>query len=115
MQKCATLIFILLFNFILSQESGRASWYGGKQHHLHKTANGQTFDENKLTSASNTHKFGTILKVTNTANDKSVLVTVNDRGGFTKYNRLLDLSKAAFESIADLNKGIITVLVEVVQ
>ena len=40
---------------------------------------------------------------------------VTDRGGFKKYNRIIDLSKKAFESIADLKKGIILVSVEVIK
>ena len=67
-----------------------------------------------MTCASNTFKFGTKLKVTNKENGKSVTVRVTDRGGFTKLGRIIDLSKGAFSQIASTSKGIITVLVEVV-
>ena len=75
-------------------------------------ANGQKYDENKYTCASNDYPFGTILKVTNTQTDKSVDVMVTDRGGFKKYGRNIDLSKAAFSKIANLKSGVIKVRIE---
>ena len=112
-KKCLITLSILLFSLSFSQISGKASYYGG-QHHGRKTASGEIFNMNNLTCASNVHKLGTKLKVTNLENDKSVIVKVNDRGGFTKLGRVLDLSKGAFAKIADVRKGIIRVLVEVV-
>lgn len=99
---------------IYSQQTGKASFYSDA-HHGKRTASGDVFDMNKLTTASNSHKMGTMLKVTNVKNGKSVVVKVNDTGGFKKYGRLLDLSKAAFAQIADLRVGIITVMVEVLK
>ncbi|EFS98648.1 putative rare lipoprotein A double-psi beta-barrel protein [Capnocytophaga ochracea F0287] len=59
--------------------------------------------------------FGTQLKVTNRINGKSVVVTVTDRGPFTK-GRELDLSKRAFMEITDnKNKGLIQVDIEIVE
>jgi rare lipoprotein A len=78
-----------------------------------KTASGVIYDKNKLTCASNTHKLGTKLKVTNMQNNKSVIVTVTDRGGFSKVT--IDLSKKAFSSIAELKKGIINVTIKEVK
>lgn len=90
---------------------GTASWYGGK-HHGRKTASGEVFDQNAMTCASNTHKLGTKLRVTNPDNGNSVIVRVTDRGGFTKLGRLLDLSKGAFAKLASIQKGLIRVKVE---
>ena len=90
--------------------SFKASYYSDA-FHGRKTASGVIYDKNKLTCASNTHKLGTKLKVTNTENNKSVIVTVTDRGGFNKVT--LDLSKKAFSTIADLKQGIINVNIEV--
>lgn len=57
--------------------------------------------------------FGTKLLVTNIRNGKSVIITVTDRGPSQQLkNRIIDLSKKAFEEIADLKQGIITVKVE---
>ena len=74
----------------------------------------KVFNQFGLTTASNSHPMGTMLKVTNVKNNKSVIVRVNDTGGFKKYGRLLDLSRGAFEKIANISQGIITVMVEVI-
>lgn len=95
----------------LNAHANVASWYGGKFHGK-RTASGEIFNQHAFTTASNKHKLGTKLKVTNRANGKSVIVKVNDRGGFGKYGRTLDLSKGAFDKIANLNKGTIRVDIE---
>lgn len=66
-----------------------------------------------MTCASNTHKMGTKLKVTNRDTGKSVSCKVNDKGGFSKYGRTLDLSRAAFAKIADLKHGLVKVDIKV--
>ena len=71
---------------------------------------GQVYDANKLTCASNTHKLGTKLKVTNVDNGKSVIVRVTDTGSFKKIT--LDLSKKAFSKIAELDKGVINIKIK---
>lgn len=88
-----------------------ATYYGGK-FHGRKTASGEIFNQNAMTCASNKHKFGTRLKVTNVANGKSVVCRVNDRGGFGKYGIALDLSKGAFAKIAPLSQGRARVTIE---
>lgn len=88
--------------------AGTASWYGGSFHGK-KTASGEVFNQNALTAASNTHALGSMLKVINPANGKSVVVKVTDTGGFSKYGRTLDLSKGAFSKIASPSKGVIKV------
>ena len=74
---------------------------------------GAIYDMNKLTCASNTHKLGTRLKVTNLDNGKSVIVKVTDTGSFRKVT--LDLSKKAFSKIAELEKGVVEVKIKVVR
>ena len=74
---------------------------------------GAIYDMNKLTCASNTHKLGTRLKVTNTENNKSVIVTITDTGSFRKVT--LDLSKKAFSKIAELDKGVINIKIKKVK
>ena len=86
-----------------------ATFYGGV-FHGRLTASGERFDKNKFTCASNYYKIGTILEVTNIANGKSVVVKVNDRGGFKGMK--LDLSEGAFKRIANLKKGVLKVKVE---
>lgn len=108
-----TTFAIMLFTLTFSQQVGKASYYGA-QHHGKRTASGKIFDMNGLTTASNIYPLGTILRVTNVKNNKSVEVEVTDRGGFSKYGRLLDLSKGAFSKIANVNQGIISVMIEII-
>ena len=80
-----------------------------------KTASGAVFNNNKLTTAHPSLPFGTQLKVTNPINGKSVLVTVTDRGPFTKA-RELDLTKKAIMEITDnKNKGLLQVDIEIIK
>lgn len=77
-----------------------------------KTASGEIFRNDKLTAAHRTLPFGTKVKLINPANGKSVVVTINDRGPF-HASRLLDVSKAAFASLADPGVGKIAIEYEV--
>jgi len=86
-----------------------ATFYGGV-FHGRLTASGEKFDKNKFTCASNYYKIGTMLEVTNISNGKSVVVKVNDRGGFKGMK--LDLSEGAFKRIANLKQGVLKVKVE---
>jgi rare lipoprotein A len=94
-------------------ELGKASYYGDK-FQGRPTANGELYDRNKLTAAHKTLPFGTMCKVTNIANGKSVVVKVNDRGPFTP-GRVIDLSYKAFTMIGGIGSGVIEVKVEVVK
>lgn len=79
------------------------------------TASGERFDENDLTCAMRRRDWGTRFKVTNLANGKSVVVRLNDFGPNKKLHdkgRIIDLSKGAFEKIADLRVGVIKVRIE---
>ena len=81
------------------------SYYGGGDgFDGRKTANGETFDTNKLTAAHKSLPFGSKVKITNTANGKSVTVRVNDRGPY-HGNRCFDLSKAAMEAVGGVGAG----------
>jgi len=84
--------------FKLYKKNVHASYYADK-FTGRKTASGEIFDNTKQTAAHRTLPFGTIVRVTNEANGKSTIVTINDRGPFLK-SREIDLSKAAFREIA---------------
>ncbi len=91
---------------------GVASWYGpGFQGR--KTASGARFNMNALTAAHRSLPFGTRVKVTNVKNGRSVVVTINDRGPFTR-GRIIDLSKAAAGRLGILKQGVAKVRVEAV-
>lgn len=121
------LIGLLSFTRI---KTTRVSWYG-PGFHGKVTANGEIYSQDSLTCASPYMRFGTKVKVTNLANNKSVVVRVNDRGPYHCYvdslkkvkpyyplkahpKRGFDLSKAAFNSISDLEKGVLKVKYEVI-
>jgi rare lipoprotein A len=83
-----------------------ASFYGvGDGFHGLRAADGSRFDAHGLTTAHKTLPFGTRLRVTNPANNKSVTVTVTDRGPFIA-GRSLDLSYGAFSRIASPGQGV---------
>jgi len=69
-----------------------------------KTASGKRFDNKKLTAAHRKLPFGTIVRVTNEANGKFVIVEITDRGPFAR-GREIDLSKRAFMEITSNKKG----------
>ncbi len=88
------------------EDFGQTSFYGdGFQGN--PTASGDIFDMNAHSAAHQTLPFGTFVRVTDPDNpEKSVVVKINDRGGFEKYGRILDLSKAAFEALESTLKGV---------
>lgn len=91
-----------------------ASYYSDKLNGR-KTASGQVFNNSKYTAAHKTLKFGTKVRVTNLVNNKSVIVTINDRGPFTK-GREIDLTKKAFMEIAkNKQRGGLIVNLEIIQ
>jgi len=88
---------------------GLATWYGpGFDGHL--TYCGDVYDEAAYTAASNTLPCGAVVIVTNQDNGASVRVRINDRGGFGS-TVILDLSRAAFGTIASNGSGVIAVMV----
>lgn len=95
---------------------GTASWYGA-DFHGRKTASGQIYNQHKLTAAHRTLPIPSLIKVTNMNNKKSVIVLVTDRGPYVpgKSTRILDLSRAAFQKIANLRTGVINVRVELLE
>ncbi len=109
---CILTIFIIFSGTVSASETGQASWYGGK-FQGRQTANGEIFDTNKLTAAHKTLPFGTVVKVTNLHNNKSVEVRINDRGPFIE-GRIIDLSKAAADAIEMTARGVATVRLEIV-
>ncbi|WP_051259520.1 septal ring lytic transglycosylase RlpA family protein [Epilithonimonas tenax] len=73
-----------------------------------KTASGETYRPSKMTGAHQSLAFGTKVEIVNIKNDKSVIITVNDRGSL-KPSRAFDLSLGAFKKIAHLDEGIVKV------
>jgi rare lipoprotein A len=109
----ALLLITVSFSVVLAQtEYGVASYYG-TQFHGRSTASGEKYNQFALTAAHKTLPLGTVLKVTNTQNNKSVYVKVNDRGPYIK-GRIIDLSTKAAELLGYRNKGTAYVKIEIV-
>ncbi len=85
------------------KQSGLASWYGTKFHGK-KTSSGEPYDMYAMTGAHKTLPLPTYAKVTNKANNKSVIIKINDRGPFHS-DRILDLSYAAAHKIGLVGTG----------
>ncbi len=112
MKSALTLILLFISLLCYSQKKGKASYYADK-FEGRKTASGEVYKSKKLTAAHKTLPFGTKVKVTNLANNKSVIVIINDRGPFTK-GRIIDLSKSAAQKIDGIRDGIMDVKIEVI-
>ena len=89
-----------------------ASWYG-EYFHGRQTALGNIYDMNGYTGAHKTYPLGTVLKVTNPANGKSINIKIDDRGPFWG-ERELDLSKGAATYLGTKKQGVAPVHIEVV-
>lgn len=90
------------------KQIGMASWYG-YQHAGRPTKSGEIFNPMKLTAAHNSLPMGTKVKVTNLKNKKSIIVKINDTGGFAKYHRIIDLSLKAAKSIGITGVGKVSI------
>jgi rare lipoprotein A len=91
-------------------QRGKASFYSKRATGSH-TANGERLHHDSMTCAHRTLPFGTLLKVTNVANDSTVIVRVNDRGPYIR-GRIIDLTWGAAKKLNMIMQGIATVIVE---
>ena len=116
MRKIALTVFLLsmlsgcttLTNETISRSYHvNATWYM----HGSRTASGEKFNPNGLTAAHKTLPFGTVLRVTNPDNNRSIVVRVNDRGPFTKGVDL-DISRGGAQQLGFINKGRTRLFVE---
>jgi rare lipoprotein A len=96
---------------------GLASYYG-PGFHGERTASGEVFDQNELVAAHPTIEFGTLLRVTNLENGRSVVVRVVDRGPYGRNRRkgaIIDLSQGAARRLRFVRDGIVRVRVEILR
>ena len=89
---------------------GLASYYAS-EFDGRATASGAKFNERHLTAAHPTLPFGTRVRVTNLENDRSVVVTITDRGPFGR-GRIIDVSRRAARDLGFLRAGIARVRIE---
>ena len=100
------------FSILNSQsiQSGKASFYARK-FSGHRTASGERLHHDSLTCAHRSYPFGTMLKVYNPANGRSVVVRVTDRGPFIR-GRIIDLSWRAAKELGIIAQGVAMVTVQ---
>jgi rare lipoprotein A len=91
---------------------GLATWYGGV-FNGRKTASGEIFDMQAMTACHPTLPFGTVVRVVNLDNNRSVVVRITDRGYLFK-GRIIDLSYGAAQKLAMTKAGIARVDLEVI-
>lgn len=133
-RKCQPIIFIIIIVLIANlgvslttpafAQDLKASWYSEaslikegtrKVGERQVMANGQIFNDNLLVCATRLYPLGSLLRITNIENGKSVDVRVGDRIGKRFAETRIDLSKLAFSRISKLEKGIIPIKVEVIK
>ncbi len=89
---------------VRQQITGWASWYG-PGFHGNLSASGEVFNQNAMTAAHRSLRFGTRVRVTNLANGRAVVVRVNDRGPYAG-DRIMDLSAGAAGAIGLIDSGV---------
>lgn len=124
MGKLKLLLFLSGFLFLASCSSTKSSagykvydkkayaCYYADKYNGRKTANGEKFSNSKYTAAHRKLPFGTKVKVTNPENNKSVVVTINDRGPFSGGFDI-DLTRKAYNEIVGKSKGKLKVILEI--
>ena len=94
-------------------QEGKASFYADK-FEGRTTASGERYSHTRSTCAHLTLPFGTLVRVTNLANNQTVIVRVNDRGPFVP-NRIIDLSRSAAEKLGFTQYGVADVKIEAIE
>ena len=97
---------------VKSVQQGKASWYSVRTNSGTRTASGQRLSNEAATAAHKTLPMGTKVRVTNESNGKSEVMTITDRGPYTK-GRILDVTIGAAERLGFVHRGVATVKVEV--
>jgi rare lipoprotein A len=114
LKKTTILMMMLSFSLSVSSytEQGVASYYHD-MFHGRTTANGEKFDQGKMSAAHKSLPFNSIVKVTRQDNGRFIIVRVNDRGPYVK-GRIIDLSKKAGKELGILGSGTTPVSIEVI-
>lgn len=97
---------------VRSTQTGKASWYSVKTNYGTRTASGQRLSNTAATAAHKTLPMGTRVRVTNTTNGKSEVVTINDRGPYIR-GRIIDVTIGCAERLGFRGRGVAPVKVEV--
>jgi len=111
-----SILFVFASTVLFAQtgymQEGKASFYADK-FEGRTTASGERYSHSKSTCAHLSLPFGTLVRVTNLTNSRTIVVRVNDRGPFVP-NRIIDLSRSAAEKLDFIKAGIADVKIEVI-
>jgi rare lipoprotein A len=103
---------------VLETQTGEATYYADVLHRK-RTASGEPLDQNAMVAAHRAYPFGTLLRVTNLENDRSVQVRVIDRGPFgapkKAKQKIIDLSRRAATQLGFIDEGRAVVRVDVLE
>jgi rare lipoprotein A len=91
---------------------GVASWYGGV-FNGRKTASGEVYDMYAMTACHPSLPFGSIVRVVNVHNHRSVVVRITDRGDLVEEGRIIDLSYGAAQKLGMTRSGLAKVDLQV--
>ena len=96
-----------------SELKGVSSWYG-PNFHGKLTANGEVYDMYGVTAAHKTLTLGTVVRVTNLDNGKSLILRINDRGPYVD-GRILDCSFGAAKKLGFHEQGTANVEIKIIE
>ena len=94
--------------------TGKTSWYSVRTNGGTRTASGEKFADHGETAAHRTLPFGTLVEVTNLANEQSIVLKINDRGPY-KHGRVLDVSIGAAKKLGFDKHGLANCSIEVLR
>lgn len=109
---CFGVIKLLYAQELGNEQQGKASYYN-KIFEGKPTSSGEQFNQKAFTAAHRDLPFNTMVEITNLANDKSVIVRINDRGPH-QYTRIIDVSYAAAKGLGLVSAGISNVKLKVI-
>jgi rare lipoprotein A len=92
------------------EQRGQATYYADSLAGR-RTASGERYDPKGFTAAHRTLPFGTTVKVVRLDDGREVTVRINDRGPFAGDERVIDLSRAAAETLGMISAGVVPVRV----
>lgn len=109
---------MMLFSIIHSTEAGdgfiqkgKASFYASK-FDGRRTFFGERVDSKAFEAAHRTLPLNTLVEITNLANNRAVVVRINDRGPFSK-GRIVDITRAAAKALGMIHQGVANVKIRV--
>jgi rare lipoprotein A len=98
---------------VLESVTGVASFYADK-YHGRITYNGEVYNMNGISAAHPTYQMGTVIRVTNLSNDKSIIMRINDRMPY-RPDRIIDLSLGAAKELEMVREGLAEVKVDILE